>query len=149
MGRRPRGWEDAEATWMLEIDDLRVEIRRGTQTETVVDGVSLGITEGEIVGVVGESGAGKSLTARAVLQLLPNAASVRGGQIVLDGVDLLQASTSHLRGVRGAKVGMILQDPMSSLDPTMKIGDQVSEPLRLHGTKRSKQAMGQAEDMLN
>ena len=134
---------------MLEIDDLRVDIRRGTQTETVVDGVSLGIAEGEIVGVVGESGAGKSLTARAVLQLLPHAASVRGGQIVLDGVDLLQSSTSHLRGVRGAEVGMILQDPMSSLDPTMKIGDQVSEPLRLHGTRRSKQAMRQAEDMLN
>jgi peptide/nickel transport system ATP-binding protein len=134
---------------MLEIEDLCVEIRRGAQTETVVDGVSLGIGGGEIVGVVGESGAGKSLTARAVLRLLPRAASVRGGQIVFDGVDLLQASASQLRSVRGAKVGMILQDPMSSLDPTMKIGDQVSEPLRLHGTKSGKQAMRQAEDMLN
>ena len=97
---------------------------------------------GKALIISGESGAGKSLTARAVLQLLPQAASVRGGQIVLDGVDLLQASTSHLRGVRGAKVGMILQDPMSSLNPVFSIGRQVREPVAMYHGLRG-QALGE------
>src|SRR5579862_4697264 len=104
---------------MLEVSDLCVDIRRGSDTRLVVNHVSASVGEHEIVGVVGESGAGKSMMARSVVKLLPQAASIRSGRVLFEGKDLLSCPLGELREVRGAEIGMILQDPMSSLDPTM------------------------------
>jgi len=134
---------------VLEVSDLSVAIRRGDDTRLVVNQVSLSIGENEIVGVVGESGAGKSMMARSVVKLLPLAARIRGGRILFGGKDLLTCSPADLRAVRGRQIGVILQDPMSSLDPTMTIGKQVSEPLLVHGEKDHKVLSAAAESMLS
>src|SRR5580700_1827087 len=120
---------------MLELRDLCVDIRRGDDTRTVVNQVSLSMDEHEIVGVVGESGAGKSMMARSIVKLLPMAARIRGGRVLFEGRDLLSCPPGELRAVRGGQIGVILQDPMSSLDPTMTIGKQVSEPLLVNGER--------------
>ncbi len=134
---------------MLEVSDLCIDIRRGSDTRLVVNHVSASVGEHEIVGVVGESGAGKSMMARSVVKLLPQAASIRGGRVLFEGKDLLSCPLGELREVRGAQIGMILQDPMSSLDPTMTIGKQVSEPLKVHGAKDAKASAAAAEAMLS
>jgi peptide/nickel transport system ATP-binding protein len=133
---------------MLEISDLCVTVRRGDVTRTVVNRVSLTMAEHEIVGVVGESGAGKSMMARSIVKLLPMAARITGGRVLFDGTDLLTCPANVLRSVRGGQIGVILQDPMSSLDPTMTIGKQVSEPLLVHGEKDATVLAAAAEAML-
>ena len=102
-----------------------------------VDDINISIQEGSTLGVVGESGCGKSLTAKAILQLTPPNAVIEG-RILLHGQNLLELSEKEMRSVRGRQVGMIFQEPMTSLNPVLKIGDQVTEPLRLHqGMNRS------------
>jgi peptide/nickel transport system ATP-binding protein len=133
---------------MLEIRDLCVAVRRGDVTRTVVNRVSLTMAEHEIVGVVGESGAGKSMMARSIVKLLPMAARIGGGRVLFEGTDLLACTPNVLRTVRGRQIGVILQDPMSSLDPTMTIGKQVSEPLLVHGEKDGRVLAAAAEAML-
>jgi peptide/nickel transport system ATP-binding protein len=134
---------------MLELRDLCVDIRRGDVTRTVVNQVSFSLGEHEIMGVVGESGAGKSMMARSIVKLLPLAAKISGGQVLYEGTDLLACPPSELRAVRGAQIGVILQDPMSSLDPTMTIGKQVSEPLLVHGEKDAQASSAAGEAMLS
>ncbi len=115
---------------MLEIQDLHVRFR-GRDREAVA-GVSLSIAEGEIVGLVGESGSGKTVTAMSVAGLLPRKQCEYSGKILLDGAELLHADRSELRRIQGKDVGVVFQEPMSSLDPLMKIGPQVEEVLRVH-----------------
>jgi peptide/nickel transport system ATP-binding protein len=129
---------------MLQVSGLQVDIRRGDETRRVVNDVDLNVAEHEIVGIVGESGAGKSMMARALVKLLPLAARIPAGQVEFDGRDLLTCTNDELRAVRGQQIGVILQDPMSSLDPTMTIGKQVSEPLIVHGEKNRRHAMATA-----
>ena len=115
---------------MLEVRDLHVQFHN-RQREAVA-GVSFRIDDGEIVGLVGESGSGKSVTAMSIAGLLPRKQCSYSGEIRLDGVEMLHAPRSLLRQVQGKQIGVVFQEPMSAMNPLMKIGRQVEEVLRLH-----------------
>src|SRR6185437_2608943 len=116
---------------VLEVRDLRVRIAARHGTVRAVDGVSLEVARGEAVGLVGEAGSGKSMTLRAILGVLPPEAKVTSGQILLDGVDLVPLSNSDLNRIRGPKISMIFQEPMSALNPVMRVGYQIAEGPRV------------------
>lgn len=115
---------------MLEIQDLHVKFHN--RTREAVAGISLTIPDGEILGLVGESGSGKSVTAMAVAGLLPRRQCRYSGRILLDGTELLHADRAQLRRVQGKAIGVVFQEPMTSMDPLMKVGRQVEEVLELH-----------------
>jgi peptide/nickel transport system ATP-binding protein len=117
---------------LLQIEDLHTEIRLRSATVYALDGVSLTVEAGECVGIVGESGSGKTMTALSIMQLLPPGGHITGGQIMLDGQIISSLDDNGMRHVRGNEVGMIFQDPMTSLNPTMTIGDQIAETVLLH-----------------
>ncbi|MEV4619547.1 ABC transporter ATP-binding protein [Asanoa sp. NPDC049573] len=118
-------------TAILEVDDLTVDFTRQGARTTAVRGVSLRVAAGERVGIVGESGSGKSVTAQAVMRLLPPTAAV-GGQIRFAGQDVLGFDPARLAAWRGADIAMVFQDPMSSLNPLLRVGTQITEGLRRH-----------------
>ena len=119
---------------LLEIRDLVIDYgTRGGRPHTAVDGVSLTVEPGELVAIVGETGSGKTTTALSVLGLLASNARIRSGQILLGGTEIQGWSRRRLETVRGARVGLVPQDPGSSLDPLKTIGWQVGEALRIHG----------------
>ncbi|HEX7659552.1 MAG TPA: ABC transporter ATP-binding protein [Pseudonocardiaceae bacterium] len=120
-------------TPVLELDDLVTHLPVRDGEVHAVDGVSLRVRRGEMLGVVGESGCGKTMTALSVLRLLPPGGRIAGGRVLLGGTDLAGLSEPDMRAVRGSRIGMVFQDPMTSLNPTIPIGRQVAEPLRLHG----------------
>jgi oligopeptide transport system ATP-binding protein len=125
---------------LLEIRDLRVSFRTDAGPVPAVRGVDLGLSEGETLAVVGESGCGKSVTALSILRLVATPpGSYDGGEIRFDGTDLLRVSEESIRKVRGNDVAMIFQEPMTSLNPVFSVGDQVAEAIELH------QAVGTAE----
>lgn len=131
----------ANAEYLLDIRGLSVDIRQGATALRVVNDLSLTVRRGEAVGLVGESGSGKSMTAFAIMNLFPSPlARVAAGQILLEGHDLAQLKASDLRAVRGARAGMVFQDPTSYLDPLMPVGRQIAEPLRAHGRTDGMQA---------
>ena len=115
---------------MLEIRDLHVRFHN--RDREAVSGVSLTIGDGEILGLVGESGSGKTVTAMSIAGLLPRKQCDYSGDILLDGQDLLHADRSLLRRLHGREIGVVFQEPMSAMDPLMKIGEQVGEVLRIH-----------------
>ena len=115
---------------MLEIRDLHVKFH--SRDREAVSGVSLRIEDGEILGLVGESGSGKSVTAMSVAGLLPRKQCTLSGDILLDGQDLLHADRALLRQIQGKKIGVVFQEPMSAMDPLMRVGEQVGELLRIH-----------------
>ncbi len=117
---------------LLDIRDLSVYFRNGTRETQVTRDVSFSIAPGETVGLVGESGCGKTVTGLALMGLLPRRASRIGGQILLDGEDLAVMSAREMRRLRGRKISMIFQEPMSALDPVFTIGAQISETLLAH-----------------
>ncbi len=124
---------------LLEIRSLTVSFRgrdRGLLPPAVCD-VSLGVGRGEVLGLVGESGSGKSATALAIMRLLPPQALVEG-QIRYEGQSLLAATEKEMRGIRGAQLAMIFQEPMTALNPVMRVGDQIAEAVRAHAGMRSK-----------
>jgi len=125
----------------LRIRDLSIEFqrRRGAPLR-MVDRVSIDIWPGEIVGVIGESGSGKTLTSLATLQMLPNRAAIAEGTIHLDDIPLQDRSERDMRALRGDRIALIPQDAMQSLNPTMRIGRQVGEPLELHSGLSSQRA---------
>ena len=120
---------------MLEIKDLRVKFHN--RTREAVCGVSLTIHDGEILGLVGESGSGKSVTAMSIAGLLPRKQCSYSGEILLDGAELLHIDRKELRKLQGKSIGVVFQEPMSAMDPLMKVGAQVEEVLRIH-TKMTK-----------
>jgi len=135
---------------MMEIRDLRVKFH--TRDRCAVDGISLTIRDGEIMGLVGESGSGKSVTAMSVAGLLPRKQCAYEGEILLDGKDLLHADRALLRQVQGKEIGVVFQEPMSAMDPLMKVGRQVEESLLIHTDlsreerrARALEALGQVE----
>jgi peptide/nickel transport system ATP-binding protein len=134
---------------LLELKDVRTEIRLKRSTVHALDGVSISVEEGQTIGVVGESGCGKTMTAMSIMQLLPNGGSVVGGEIVLSGRDLLKLSDDEMAKVRGNEIGMIFQDPMTSLNPTMTIGKQISESVRIHRGAGKKEAHERAVEVLS
>ena len=124
---------DGAATTLLDISGLSVEFRGGGRTARVLNDVALTVAANETLGIVGESGCGKSMTALAILRLVPSPPGrIAGGRILFEGEDLLQASEPRLRDVRGHRIGMIFQEPMTSLNPVLTIGDQLSETLIKH-----------------
>ena len=126
---------------VLEVRDLHVQIATRRGVVRAVDGVSLEVPRGEAVGLVGESGSGKSMTLRAMLGVLPPEARVTSGQILLDGVDLVPLGNSQLNRIRGPKISMIFQEPMSALNPVMRVGRQIAEGPEVHlGYSRSRAA---------
>ena len=120
---------------MLEIKDLRVKFHN--RTRAAVSGVSLTIHDGEILGLAGESGSGKSVTAMSIAGLLPRKQCSYSGEILLDGAELLHIDRKELRKLQGKSIGVVFQEPMSAMDPLMKVGAQVEEVLRIH-TKMTK-----------
>ena len=119
-------------TALLTVRGLRVDYGTGRGAHPAVRGVDFEVNAGEIVAVVGESGSGKSTIAHALMRLLPVAAHIRGGEIRFDGTDLRTASTAALRRVRGARIGFVPQDPSHSLNPLLRVGEQIAESLRRH-----------------
>jgi peptide/nickel transport system ATP-binding protein len=134
---------------LLAINDLSVSFRTPEGKARAVDGVSLTLARGETLGVVGESGCGKSVTALSILGLIPSPpGTIEAGRIRFDGTDLLQCPPEALRRIRGRDIAMIFQEPMTSLNPVLTIGRQVAEPLRVHqGVSRS-EAFGLAAEWL-
>ncbi len=126
---------------LLDVRNLSVDIGVGAAALRVVDDVSLRVNRGDAVGLVGESGSGKSMTAFALLNLFPSPlARVARGQVLLDGQDLTRLSGAQMRAVRGARVGMVFQDPSSFLDPLMPVGRQIAETLLAHGQQQGSRA---------
>jgi len=119
-------------TVLLDVKHLQTRFKSRKRYIYAVNDVSFQVQQGEALGVVGESGCGKSVTMLSLLKLLPPAARIEQGQAIFNGDDLLRMNSEQLRKVRGAQIGMIFQDPMSSLNPVINIGTQLSEPLRAH-----------------
>jgi len=117
---------------MLEVRDLRVRFTDYREEEEAVHGISFSMESAEILGIVGESGSGKSVTARAIMGLLREREAEVSGQILFHGRDLLPLPSSLLRQVQGKRMGMVFQEPKSSLNPLMRVGRQVEETLRIH-----------------
>lgn len=123
----------------LAIEDLVVEFRTPEGTLRAVDGVSYEVGRGEVLGVVGESGSGKSVTAMSVLGLLPTPpARVVSGRVMFEDEDLLRVSRRRLRQIRGGRIAMVFQDPMTALNPVFRVGDQLNEAIRRHSPARSR-----------
>ena len=133
---------------MLDIDNLSVAFRTESGPRPVLDGVSLRIAPGEILGLVGESGSGKSVTALAVMRLLGEQGRVTAGRIALDGTDLLGLDPAAMRAIRGRDIGMIFQEPMTSLNPLLTIGFQIAETLHAHATLSRSEARVRALALL-
>ncbi len=135
---------------LLSVEDLRVTFtRHGEEPFTAVDGVSFEVRAGQTVGLVGESGCGKSVTSLALMGLLPERGNTVEGSAVYEGVDLLGLSPQDMRDRRGRDIAMIFQDPLSSLNPVVSIGVQVTEVMERHRGMRRKEAMPKAEELLD
>ncbi len=133
---------------LLEIRNLRTHFSVRGYTAKAVDDVSLSILPGQTLGLVGESGCGKSVTAHSIMRLIPiPPGRIAGGEILFEGRDLLKLSEAQMRRIRGNRISMIFQEPMTSLNPTYPVGDQVAEVLRLHTRLSRSAARGRTVDM--
>jgi oligopeptide/dipeptide ABC transporter ATP-binding protein len=133
---------------LLEVKNLSTYFHTADGLARAVDGISFEVAEGETLGLVGESGCGKSVTALSILRLVDLPGRIESGEILLRGKDLLRLSKRQMRQVRGAQISMIFQEPMTSLNPVFTIGDQIIEAVRLHQKKGPEEARGLAVDML-
>ena len=135
---------------VLDVKDLHTVFRTRNGEVHAVNSVSFSLRPGELLGVVGESGSGKSVTMMSLIGLLPSPpAEVRDGHVMFDGQDLLKASDEQLRAIRGARIGFIFQDPMTSLNPVFTVGFQLMEPLRKHMGMKKPQARKRAKELLD
>jgi peptide/nickel transport system ATP-binding protein len=133
---------------LLEISNLEVGIKKGGKILKAVNGISFSIDEGEILGLAGESGCGKSLTALSIPHLLPQAAKILKGEIVFNNMSLTSLSNKEIRKIRGREISMIFQEVQQSLNPLLKVGGQITETLELKGEKDKKQNKISALEML-
>jgi oligopeptide/dipeptide ABC transporter ATP-binding protein len=133
---------------LLSIDDLYIEFKTKNGRLKAINGISLDVQPGEIFGIVGETGCGKSVTGMSVLRLLPSSAHVTNGSITFDDIDILSQSDAQMRQIRGNRIAMIFQDPTTSLNPVFTVGQQMDRVIRtqLGGSKRD--AILQSEEML-
>jgi ABC-type microcin C transport system duplicated ATPase subunit YejF len=134
---------------LLSVQDLRVEFSTARGTVYAVNGISFDIGPGETLGIVGESGCGKSVTSLAVLGILSRNGRVSGGSALFEGRDLLQLGDRELREVRGKDIAMIFQDPMTSLNPVLTVGRQIREALETHFGMERKAADRRATELLD
>ncbi len=129
----------ADGDGLLEISGLTVIYKTDGATTRAVNGISLELKKGETLGLVGETGAGKTTTALSILRLLPErTARITGGSVLFEGTDLLRVSAAEMRKIRGEKISMIFQDPMTALNPVMTVGKQIAESLILHNERLSR-----------
>ena len=134
---------------LLSVRNLVTRFRTGRGTVTAVNNVSFDVAAGETLAIVGESGSGKSVTALSILRLIPDPPGhIESGQILFDGKDLLKMSDAEIRAVRGDRIAMIFQEPMSSLNPSLTVGMQVAEPINLHRKLPWRQALEKARELL-
>ena len=136
------------AASLLRVRGLRVQIGAGEGAVRPVDGLDLDILPGETFALLGESGCGKSMTGLSLMRLLPPGARVLGGEVVLDGTDLLALTEERMRRERGGRIGMIFQEPMTSLNPVMTIGEQIAEAVRLHDPPHRARPQSRVVDLL-
>src|SRR5688500_10137101 len=125
---------------LLEVNGLRTYFKTRAGLVKSVDDVSFHIDEGELLGLVGESGCGKSITALSVMRLIAPPGRIVGGEVLFKGEDLLKVSNERMREIRGDDISMIFQDPMTSLNPVYTVGEQIAEALRLHRKLNKKDA---------
>ena len=134
---------------LLSVRNLVTRFRTGRGQITAVNNVSFDVAAGETLAIVGESGSGKSVTALSILRLIPDPPGhIESGQILFDGKDLLKMSDAEIRAVRGDRIAMIFQEPMSSLNPSLTVGMQVAEPINLHRKLPWRQALDKARELL-
>ena len=133
---------------LLEVNDLRTSFFTDAGEVKAVNGISFQLDRGKVLGIVGESGSGKSVTAYSIMQILASTGKIVGGSIKLDGEELVDAGEKKMRKVRGNKISIIFQDPMTSLNPTHTIGHQLTEAILLHTGRNKKQAKERAVEML-
>ncbi len=149
IGARARGWMDGSREALLSVRDLRVEFSSSSGRVRAVNGVSFDLEPHEMLGIVGESGCGKSVTSLAILRLLPKPAGrIVGGSVEFEGRDLVDLSENDIRDLRGRDVAMIFQDPMTSLNPVITIGEQLVEVILAHRSMKRADAERRAVEML-
>ena len=134
---------------LLDVQDLTVVFDGAARQVTAVDRVSFQIAAGETLGLVGESGSGKSVTAFSILRLIQPPGRIAGGRVMFEGRDLLTLPESEMRQVRGARISLIFQEPMTALNPGMRVGDQIAEALTVHGLADSRDARTRAIELLD
>src|SRR5258706_12525936 len=147
--RRQRAVLARGAEIVLDVKELEVRVTTRRGIGRAVDGISFTLAVGETLGLIGESGSGKSLTSLAILGLQPQpAAQITGGQILFRGTDLLKKTPAEMRQYRGRRIAMVLQDPMTALNPVFSVGRQLYEPLQLHRHLSGKSLREQAIELL-
>ncbi len=135
---------------LLEVRDLQTHFHTQDGVVKAVDGVSFHVARGETLGIVGESGCGKSVTSLSIMRLIPTPpGKIAGGQILFDGEDLLQMNEAQMRKIRGNRIAMIFQDPMTSLNPVLTVGRQITESIELHLNLSKKEAQNRAGELLD
>src|SRR5215470_9501620 len=134
---------------LLEVENLQTHFRTPDGVNRAVDGVSFAVERGETVAIVGESGCGKSVTANSILRLIPQPPGKIAGQIRFEGEDLLALPERAMRDIRGNRISMVFQEPMTSLNPVLTVGGQIGETLRLHQRLSRKAVAERAVEMLN
>jgi peptide/nickel transport system ATP-binding protein len=135
-------------TDLLDVRDLRISFATSRGLLPAVHGLSFSVDAGETVAIVGESGSGKSITALSLLRLLHESDARVRGEVIFNGADILKASEAEMRAIRGARIGMIFQEPMSSLNPVMTVGRQIAETVNFHKNVTAAQASARALEML-
>ena len=133
---------------LLQVKNLRTSFFTDAGEVKAVNGLSFDLEKGKVLGIVGESGSGKSVTAYSILRILPETGKIIGGEILLDGEDITKYSKKEMREIRGCRIGIIFQDPMTSLNPVYTIGSQITEAILLHTDRTRAQAAARAVEML-
>ena len=136
-------------TPLLDVQDLTVVFDGSRTSVTAVDHVSFQLAAGETLGLVGESGSGKSVTAFSILRLVQAPGRIVSGRVIFEGRDLLTLPEPDMRQVRGARISLIFQEPMTALNPVMRVGDQIAEALRVHGLADANEARARAIELLD
>jgi peptide/nickel transport system ATP-binding protein len=135
---------------VLEVNDLKTHFFTREGVVQAVDGISFSVEKGQTLGIVGESGCGKSVTALSIMGLIPKPpAKIVGGEVLFDGKDLTKLNERELQSIRGSEIAMIFQDPMTSLNPTLKIGTQITETIRRHNDISKEAARKRAAELLD
>ncbi|MFZ9521589.1 MAG: ABC transporter ATP-binding protein [Silvanigrellaceae bacterium] len=143
------GSQDKNDNILLEVKNLVTGFKIGGREFNAVDNCSFSVRRGKTLGIVGESGCGKSVTSLSIMRLIPTPpGNIKGGEILFEGKNLLQLSEDEMRNLRGNKISMIFQEPMTSLNPVFTIGDQISEVFRIHRSKSKKEARELSIEML-
>ncbi len=133
---------------LLSVENLAMEFPHDGTAARAIDGVSLAVERGRVIGLVGESGCGKSMTALCIMRLVPSPGRIVHGRILFDGTDLLALPERRMQELRGARIAMIFQEPMTALNPVLTAGFQIAEALRIHGRASRREAWSRAVDLL-